>query len=103
MKYNIVITDKARADIDNIADYIYQTSKSIKIAKSFANKIYDRIDKLTEFPYKGSNPKSRALLANGYKFVMQDKYFIFYKIIDQNVYVESVFNANLDYFRFYNF
>lgn len=103
MKYKIILTEKAVSDIDEIAAYIFQASSSVDITHNFINKIYDKMEILTTFPSSGSNPRNHALLSQGYKFLVFEKYLIFYRTENTTVYISSVFNSTKDYFRYYNF
>ena len=103
MKYKVQVTEKAFNDINEIADNIKQISQSEDIAKNFVNNIYDKIEILEDYPESGSNPKNRSLLAQGYKFLVYEQYLIFYKKVENTVFVDTVFNSKKDYFKYYKF
>ncbi len=103
MKCKIIITEKAFNDINEIADNIKQISQSESIAINFINNIYGKIEVLADFPEAGSNPKNRSLIVQGYKFLVYEQYLIFYKKVEDTVYVAAVFNSKKDYFKYYKF
>lgn len=76
---NIVITESAYQDLEDIENYISQDSPTI--ARRFINKIFDKIDQLYNYPVSGKpvpeigDKTIRELLLN--------KYRIIYKIVDE--------------------
>jgi toxin ParE1/3/4 len=79
---NIVISESAYTDLEDIENYISQDSPAI--ARKFINRIFDKIDLLYKYPLSGKpvpeikNSLIRELLLN--------KYRIIYQVVDeQNV------------------
>ncbi|MEG2540858.1 MAG: type II toxin-antitoxin system RelE/ParE family toxin, partial [Clostridia bacterium] len=91
MNYNIIITNKASSDIDEIAAFVFQASASAETTRKFINNIYEKIEILADFPNSGNNPRNRALLTEGYKFLVFEKYLIFYRLENDAIYISSVF------------
>lgn len=103
MAIHVHITEKAEANINSIADGIEEVSHSADYALDFINEIYDTINTLSLFPNSGCIPNNRSLLAEGYRFLIHKQYLIFYKTVDDTVYVDAVINSKQDYYRFYKF
>lgn len=103
MEYKVVLSDRAKNDIDDSAAYIFQESKSNDVAQKFINEIYNVIESLSSFPERGNNPRKQILRTQGYKYVICREYLIFYKVLDKTVYVMAVFHSKKDYFRYYKF
>jgi toxin ParE1/3/4 len=76
---NIVITESAYADLEDIENYISQDSPYV--ARKFISRIFDKIDQLYQYPSFGKpvpeigDKTVRELLLN--------KYRIIYQIVDE--------------------
>jgi toxin ParE1/3/4 len=74
-KINIIITESAYADLEDIENYISQDSPLV--ARRFIARIFDKIDQLYEYPQSGKpvselkNPAIRELLLNKYRIIYQ--------------------------------
>jgi toxin ParE1/3/4 len=72
---NIVITETAFADLEDIENYISQDSPAI--ARRFITRIFDKIDQLSEYPQSGkpvpefNDNTIRELLLNKYRIIYQ--------------------------------
>ena len=72
---NIVITETAFADLEDIENYISQDSPVI--ARRFITRIFDKIDQLSEYPQSGkpvpefNDNTIRELLLNKYRIIYQ--------------------------------
>ena len=98
---NVKMTVTAKEDLRKIALYIYEQSKDKGIAVRFINELKERCEVLRSFPECGSIPNDRALMSNGYRFLVHKSYLIFYlyKEEENTVYIMAVFNGKLDYMR----
>jgi toxin ParE1/3/4 len=74
---NIVVTESALADLEEIESYISIDSPAI--ARKFISRIFDRIDELQKYPESGKlvpempGPYLRELLFNKYRIIYQLK------------------------------
>ncbi|MFD1258143.1 type II toxin-antitoxin system RelE/ParE family toxin [Mucilaginibacter terrae] len=74
---NIVVTESAFADLEEIESYISIDSPAI--ARKFISRIFDRIDQLQKYPESGKfvpeipDPFIRELLFNKYRIIYQLK------------------------------
>ena len=74
-RVNIIITESAYTDLEDIENYISQDSPTI--ARKFINKIFDRIEQLYSYPTSGKpvpeikDPSIRELLLNKYRIIYQ--------------------------------
>ena len=101
MKYSILFTDTAKADLRDIALYIAEQSQSVDIAVRFVNEIQAHCEKLQDFPLMGAFPKDHLLKSLGYRFLVKDDYLICYTVSEEksSVYIVAIFNAKKDYTR----
>jgi toxin ParE1/3/4 len=76
-KMNLVLTETAFADLEDIENYIAQDSPTI--ARRFILKIFDKMDQLPEYPLSGKpvpeigDNDIRELLLNNYRIIYQLK------------------------------
>lgn len=98
MKYKIVRTDTADAGIRKIILYIAQNFGN-DVALEKLDEIEDRILRLAEDPYIGTDPRYPVLRRQGYKVLILKKDLIFYKIdeINKEVVIYVVVDQRQDY------
>ena len=98
MKYNIVRTDTADAGLRRIVLYIAQNFGN-DVALKMLDEIEDRIRQLGENPDLGINPRYLVLKRQGYKVLLFEKDFVFYKVNEarKEVIIYAVVNQRQDY------
>ena len=98
MKYEILRTDTADAGIRRTILYVAQNFGN-DIALEKLDEIEDNISILADNPYIGSEPKYPVLKRQGYKVLILEKNFVFYKIDEQNkkVIIYAVVDQRQDY------
>lgn len=101
MNCEVKITLTAKEDLKEIALYIYEQSKDKSVAVRFIKELQEKCDILSIFPESGAIPSDRALMSNGYRFLVHKNYLIFYlfRKEENTVYIMAVFNAERDYIR----
>ena len=98
MKYKVIIIESAKRDINEIVDFIIDTSCDIKVAKKFVEKLKEKCLSLELFPNAGSLSKDHVLKTRGFRFVTYKNYLIYYLVDekDKKVYVVSIFCSKRD-------
>lgn len=86
---NIIWTERALKDIDEIAEYI--AMDSLFYAKQFVQKLFAVTNKLKIFPEIGK--KVQELKNYNYREILFKKYRIIYRISEDNIYVISVHHS----------
>ena len=100
--YNLLITQTAKQQYDDIAMGIFEKSQSVDVALDFVKRLRASVEHLKEFPFSGALPQDRLLLSVGYRYTVFEDYLTFYKA-DENLKTVTIFavlNAKLDYKRF---
>lgn len=98
MKYNIVRTDMADADIRKIILYVAQNFGN-DVALEKLDEIESRILSLSDDPYIGIEPRYPVLRRQGYKILILSKDLVFYKIDEtkKEVIIYAVVDQRQDY------
>ena len=98
MKYNIVRTDTADAGLRRIVLYIAQNFGN-DVALKKLDEIEDRRRQLGENPDLGINPRYLVLKRQGYKVLLFEKDFVFYKVNEarKEVIIYAVVDQRQDY------
>lgn len=98
MKYEVIRTDTADAEIRKIILYIAQNFGNT-VALEKLDDIEKRILQLGEDPYIGTNPRYSILRRQGYKVLILEKNLVFYKIdeVNKQVVVYAVIDQRQDY------
>jgi len=101
MSYVVVLTDTAKQDLREIAIWLAEQSKDIRIAKRFVNELRTECHRLEQLPARGAFPKDHILKSLGYRFIVYKEYLIFYLTEEEKrtVNIMAVFNAKKDYMR----
>ena len=98
MRYNIVRTDTADAGIRKIVLYVAQNfGNEVALKKLDENE--DRILRLGAEPYIGVDPRYPVLKRQGYKVLILEKDFVFYKVdeVKKEVVIYAVVDQRQDY------
>ena len=78
IKYNLVITEAAEADLNGIADYISYELKEPNTALKQLARIQEAMAALKELPEPHSLVQDKYLAAKGIRKLPTDNYLIFY-------------------------
>lgn len=97
--FEVVITNKAETQIQEILDYIFYELKNPHAAYSVEQDMKETIHRLS---YVADNLKlcdDLEFQARGYRIIhlKQHKYFMIYKVVDTYVYVIGVYHDLQDY------
>ena len=98
MKYEVIRTDTADAGIRKIILYVAQNFGNA-VALEKLDEIEKRILELGDDPYMGTDPRYLVLKRQGYKVLILEKDFVFYKIDEKHkkVIVYAVVDQRQDY------
>lgn len=90
----LVLLDQAKEDIANIADYIAEQSKSRRVGKDFAKRIYEKCKELASI--KGIIGVERPELRAGLRSHPFGNYVIFFMYNDNNLEVVTIIEGHRD-------
>lgn len=82
-KYNVSILDAAVSDIEEITLYIRDELKNQKAAKYLADKIFETIERIAQFPYANSVYVPLRPLKHEYRKAVIDNYLLFYRVDEE--------------------
>lgn len=80
MKYKILITEKAKSDLNEAADYIEYTLLNSKAADNLINSFEKELTKLVSMPEKHQLVNEPVLAAWGIRMIVINSYLAFYTI-----------------------
>lgn len=96
MKYDILLTDDASNDLEDIIDYI-STYDSPQNADYVLNQLEEQILNLEELPDRGSHPKELSSLGiKEYREVYYKPYRIIYRVFADKLYVYLIADGRRD-------
>lgn len=98
MRYTIIRTDTADADIRRIILYVAQNFGN-HVALEKLDEIESKILSLADDPYIGIEPRYPVLRRQGYKILILKKDLVFYKIdeLNKKVIIYAVVDQRQDY------
>lgn len=100
MRNKLEYSPKAQKDLDDIWDYIEHKLYNPDAARRVVNGILDRIDQLGDFPKTGAELEFSDGIRSGYRFVIFEKYIIFYRIGAESViYIDRILYGARDYWQ----
>ena len=99
MKNKIYYSSKAQNDLDEIWEYISIELCNPLAAENTINHILDTVDKLENFSKIGAQLSSVTKMENDYHFLVSGNYMIFYRAIEQDVYIDRILYGKRDYLR----
>ncbi len=99
MKNSIHYSPKAQNDLDEIWEYISFELCNPQAAENTVNKIMDTVDKLESFSETGALLSSVIDIESDYRFLTCGNYMVFYRVNEQDVYIDRVLYGRRDYLR----
>jgi len=93
------INPVARKDLLKIKEYITEELDNPTAAENVIKKIVESYEKLKDFSLMGVELSSKIDIATDYRFLVSDKYIIFYKIDEEYIYIYRVLYGKRDYAR----
>ena len=76
----LVLLEPAQRELEEIAQ-LHRNLVGPNSARKVTNKIFDALSRLELFPLSGSLPRDKALLRDGYRYVVAGKYICVYRIL----------------------
>jgi len=96
MAFQVVLTEDAERDLDDIVTYIGQHD-SRRNAEHVLGRVLDIADSLTVEPTRGSTPKElRALGDQDYRQVFFKPYRLIYRVVEQQVVIYLIADGRRD-------
>lgn len=101
MSCAVVFTERARADLREIAFAIADLVKDVEVGIRFTKELREKTNMLTVAPESGAWPKDSILKSNGVRFLTHKDYLLFYKYqkAENRVYIMAVLHSRRDYMR----
>jgi plasmid stabilization system protein ParE len=95
-RYRLVILPVAQSEIEEIAQ-VHMALSGPNSARKITNKLYDAMEQLTMYPLSGPPILDALLRAAGYRYILANKYMIFYRFLDSTVVIYHVAHGSTDY------
>ena len=99
MKSKIYYSPDASTDLEDLLDYISFDLDNPEAAKHTVNRILATIDGLEDFPKIGTPLSSLTDLDSDYRFLVSGNYLVFYRINNQEIYVDRILHGKRNYLR----
>ena len=96
---NLHLSDEAQADLAGIKSYIAKNLENPSAAISTVRNITKDIRRLREHSLIGASLSSIADVESDYRFLVTGSYLTFYRVLDNDVYVDRVLYGRRDYLR----
>jgi len=96
MRHEVLLTEDAQSDLEEIYDYIAEFD-SLANAQRVLNRLVETAERLTSFPERGAYP--RELLALGireYRQTFFKPYRMIYRVIGKRVYIHLIADGRRD-------
>lgn len=97
MKNKIHYSPESRRDLDDIWDYIISDLQNRSAAERVIDHIMDAVDPLKNFAEMGTPLSSIADIGTDYRFLVSGNYMVFYRVQDNDVYIDRVLYGRSDY------
>lgn len=98
-KNKVVYSPEAMNDLDEIWEYIYSETLDKQISNRMINKILDAVDTLKDFSDVGAKLSGITDIKCDYRFLVVEKYLVFYRTIEQTVYIDRVLSSRQNYLK----
>ena len=93
--YNVKIYPAAKQDLLDIVDYL--NTLSADVALRYYDLLTEQIASLSNMPERCPRPKDLALAAKGYRYLIVEKYLVFYVVVGNTVQIRRIIYGRRDY------
>lgn len=93
--YNVRIYPAAKQDLLDIVDYL--NTLSADVALRYYDLLTEQIASLSNMPERCPRPKDLALAAKGYRYLIVEKYLVFYVVVGDTVQIRRIIYGRRDY------
>ena len=83
-KYEVLISDPGRQDLEDIYDFVLNESQTNEIAERFVRKIEALVLSLSEMPQRGMPRRTGRYAGKGYRQLFISHYVAIYRIDEIN-------------------
>lgn len=98
-KNKIHYSAESLRDLDGIRDYIVSDLQNPSAAERVVDRIMDDVDRLESHAEIGAPLSSIADIESDYRFLVTGSYLTFYRVRDNDIYVDRVLYGRRDYLR----
>ena len=99
MENRIKYSPLALNDLDKIWNYISTQLLNPTAAESTVNGILDAVDSLKQFPKKGAVLEFSDNIKSDYRFVQYKNYMAFYRIKQNEIFIDRIIYGKRDYMK----
>lgn len=99
MKNKIYYSPEAKRDLDDIWEYIESELSNATAARKVINRIMDDVGQLGLFPSLGAKLSSITDAETDYRYIVSENYMTFYRISQNDIYVDRILYGRRDYLR----
>lgn len=93
--YNVKIYPAAKQDFLDIIDYLNTLSPDA--ALRYYDLLTEQIASLSHMPERCPRPKDLALAAKGYRYLIVEKYLVFFVVVGDTVQIRRIIYGRRDY------
>ena len=93
--YKVRIYPAAEQDLLDIIDYL--NTLSPEAALKYYDLLTEEIASLSRMPERCPRPKDLALAAKGYRYLIVEKYLVYYVVVGDTVQVRRILYGKRDY------
>ena len=99
MRNNLHYTAAALRDLDEIWNYIGEDLNSPATATRIVNNIMNDIDLLEEYDEMGVELFAVTGVESEYRYIVSGKYIVFYRPIDNEIYIDRILHSRRDFMQ----
>jgi toxin ParE1/3/4 len=97
MRFRVRVLRRAQIDLVEIDRYLAREAPEVR--PLILDRLLDAIEELERFPRRGARVRDPHLRNLGFRYLVQESYLIFYRIIGQQVRVYRVLHGRRAYLR----
>ena len=93
--YKVKIYPAAKRDLQQIVDYL--NTLSAQVALRYYDLLVEQISSLSHMPFRCPRARDAALAAKGYRYLLVEKYLVFYVVAGDTVQIRRILYARRNY------
>lgn len=99
MAVDILYSPEALRDLDAIWDWIAIENGELRAAERTVTDIFDRVDRLADFPLSSTPLDARCGIRSDWRFVESHGHLAFVRLAENRLHVDRVLSGKSDYLR----
>lgn len=95
-RHEVIFLPPAQTELEEITR-VHMALAGPRSARKITDAVFDALEQLARFPLSGPMVQDEQLSAAGYRYILVEKYLVFYRVMGDTVFVYHIAHGATDY------